>query len=210
VTPSEEARLFEYYDGELDPEEAREVERWLAASEEAQRLLAEISEVGVAVRAAAHARSSAADAIAETVLDAIEAGDRRARPERLRDPVPGNGRGARRSRTGRLLVGLAPALGLALAAAAVALHVTPPVRSLGGEPSAAPREVRSAAPAPGGSETTAELPPSSEPETGASIESVDFGARNGTIFMVSGVTEVTPVVWLMDESSMTGDRMHAL
>jgi hypothetical protein len=50
----------------------------------------------------------------------------------------------------------------------------------------------------------------SDPDTGASIESVDFGAQNGTIFMVASGPQVTPVVWLIDENAQSGGKMKPL
>jgi hypothetical protein len=38
-----------------------------------------------------------------------------------------------------------------------------------------------------------------DPEGGPSIESVDFGTQNGTIFMVPSGLELTPVLWMDDD-----------
>ena len=45
---------------------------------------------------------------------------------------------------------------------------------------------------------------------GASIESVDFGTRNGTVFMVSAGENAIPVVWLVDEPALGGERSKLL
>ena len=42
------------------------------------------------------------------------------------------------------------------------------------------------------------------------IEVVDFGSRNGTIFLVPSGEENTPVVWLVDEPTQSGDTMGPL
>jgi hypothetical protein len=60
------------------------------------------------------------------------------------------------------------------------------------------------------SERAEALESESEPDTGASIEAVDFGAQNGTIFMVATGPQVTPVVWLVDESAGSGGKMKPL
>jgi hypothetical protein len=49
-----------------------------------------------------------------------------------------------------------------------------------------------------------------DPDVGASIESVDFGASKGTIFLVSSGSAETPVVWLMDDGVPTSDRIKPL
>jgi hypothetical protein len=40
--------------------------------------------------------------------------------------------------------------------------------------------------------------PLAEVGAGVAIERLDFGANNGSIFVVQGSSEATPVVWLSD------------
>jgi anti-sigma factor RsiW len=215
VSREREDLLMRYLDGDTDAAESADVEAWLASSEHARSLLADLEHVGDAVRGLAHSDGGGADRIADSVMARLDA-ETEARPLAA---VPG-GLGPRLPRaTGRHPGGrwlaLGPALGLAVAAAAAAVVYLRP----------APRPERGAV-APVVSvvgPSAAALPASAAPldeteavpsEPGASIESVDFGARNGSIFMVSrgsgsGESE-TPVIWLMDDPPPTGHRMDPL
>jgi hypothetical protein len=115
----------------------------------------------------------------------------------------------------RILFGLAPAFGLAVAAAAAAVvFLRPAARPLPAtsqEPAfsvavaEAPPSLASPDPT-----TVGEPPAAGEENDGASIEEVDFGAQGGTIFMVPAGPDVTPVVWLMDDPPPSGHRMKPL
>jgi anti-sigma factor RsiW len=97
----DEERLMRYFDGDLDGEEAREMERTLADSPEARALLADFEQVGSEIRAIAEERGTRAGLIVDHVMANLE-------------PVPakrGPGAGGR-------LIRLAPVVGVALAAAA--------------------------------------------------------------------------------------------
>jgi hypothetical protein len=102
-------------------------------------------------------------------------------------------------------------LGLA-AAAAIVFFFRPHPRPLatGAVPAVTVSSAGAYVPEPAASE-----PPPSAAGDGASIESVDFGAVAGTIFMVSGDPSSddetqTPVVWLMDEPAPDEGRMAPL
>jgi negative regulator of sigma E activity len=185
-----------YLDGDTDAVETAEVEAWLASSPEARTLHGDLGQVGDAVRAVAGDQGIRADGIADRVMARLEA-----------EPA----------RRGRRWLALAPALGLAAAAAAaVVLYLRPPTPL---EPAGAGSALAVVGP-------SALLPPAAvapvvatavaeaEPEPGASIESVDFGASQGTIFMVSSGPEAsgpeTPVIWLMDDPPPPGHRMKPL
>jgi hypothetical protein len=108
------------------------------------------------------------------------------------------------------VIPLAPVVGLAFAAAAAAaffLQSHPPQPIVRASESAT---VSVSVPSESAAPTEESVAAEEEPETGASIESVDFGAQNGTIFMVASGPQVTPVVWLVDESARTGGRMKPL
>lgn len=49
-----------------------------------------------------------------------------------------------------------------------------------------------------------------EPDPAAEIESIEFGASGGAIFLVSAGTENTPVVWLSDDGLEGDVRKHPL
>ncbi|HVU03744.1 MAG TPA: hypothetical protein VHE30_18425 [Polyangiaceae bacterium] len=187
MTEREEELLMKHVDGELEPSEADSVRRLLAESGEARALVRDFERVGHLVRAVADERGRAADGIADQVF------------ARLPEPEPA----PRRAR----VVALAPVAALALAAAAaVALLVRPVPRTSVpvAEPSAQEVAVLPSvlAPAPADEDPA-------EGDTGAAIESVDFGAQNGSIFMVASGPQVTPVVWLSDDDE-SGGRMQPL
>ena len=188
-------RLMRYFDGELDAAEAREVEPWLEGSEDGKLLLLAWGRVGDAVRAIGDDAGAAGATIADAVMARIGLSPK---PVAVFATRP---RGARR------WMAAAPAIGLSLAAAAaVAFYLRPAPPPSGVQErvpvARAPDTVSNAA------ETASALAVAvAEPETGASIESVDFGAIGGTIFMVSSGQSSddseTPVVWLMDEPPPT-------
>jgi anti-sigma factor RsiW len=183
-------RLMRYVDGELDANEAARVEQWLSESEEARALLRDITSIGNVVRGVAEERGSGADSIVDSVMAQIAGGEtvsrtrvRAVRAAPRKHPRPG---------------AAIPAIGLALAAAAAVTVYLRPHPS----PVSAVRERPSAALLPEPFSTTSSVPAemaAAEPESGASIESVDFGAQNGTIFIVANGPQSTPVVWLMDD-----------
>ena len=181
-----------YVDGEVDAEEAELVERWLSESAEARTLLRELESIGSEVRALADDRASRARSIADAVMAQV-AGEGPVSRTRVRAaPIE-------RAKKARRVVGAVPAIGLALAAAAAVVVYLRPHPG----PASAVRERPSAAIAPEPFSTTSSLPAevaAAEPESGASIESVDFGAQNGTIFIVPSGPQSTPVVWLMDDA----------
>jgi negative regulator of sigma E activity len=181
-----------YIDGDVDAEEAELVERWLAESAEARALRSDLETIGMGVRAIADARSTAADSIADSVMARV-ANEGPVSRTRVRAVPVASTKKVRR-------IGAAvPAIGLAMAAAAAVIVYLRPHPS----PVSAVRDRPSAAVNPEPFSMTSSSGPAelavAEPESGASIESVDFGAQNGTIFIVSSGPQSTPVVWLMDD-----------
>lgn len=195
MNPSAEERLMRYLDGDLDGEEAAAVERWMAESTEAQRLCSDLERVRVELRAISEERGRRADSIVEGVMARIDA----AGGAKMRVVRGGGGQGP-----DRRVLAFVPALGLALAAAAaVVAYFRPhpaPIAALRERPTAAVSQAPAAEAFSGASAAAV----SSEPAAGASIESVDFGGQNGTIFMVAAGQEVTPVVWLDDGEPSSG------
>jgi anti-sigma factor RsiW len=193
-------RLMQHFDGELSESEAAEMERLLAESPEARALLRDFDVIGRTLRDAAEERGVAAADIADRVMAQIEAEP----PRRASVVVPLR----RRTRVATL----APALVLAFAAAAAVMLLVrrePPQPLVKEDDQIAQLEelIPSAAPEPP-PEAVASVDEDDldDFEPGASIESVDFGSENGTIFMVPSGPDSTPVVWMSDDS----DRMEAL
>lgn len=183
-------RLMRYYDGELDADETAELEAELARNPEAQAVLAGLEQLSGFVRRAA-AEQPAID-VTDVIMARVASEPRR---ERRIEPTPA------RWRT------IVPAAAAVLAlAASVAL-----VNEFSRTP-AAPARVVQRSPAPVAPPPESEvLPPTVVAEREAvSIETVDFGAREGTIFVVQEGEGSTPVVWLMDEPTPGGARMERL
>ena len=186
--------LMMYADGELDEARAAEVEAYLEGSSDARDILATFVEIGDQVREHADeaARSAGADGIADDVFARIEA-------ERgLSNVVP-----IRKAAEPTKPSVAAIAFGGLAAAAAVALLVWR-VAGVGVVPIEAPRVAETAAPA-STQLVVASAPapaPDYDPEPAVSVDSIDFGARTGTIFYVPTDTgTTTTVVWLSDEEA---------
>jgi anti-sigma factor RsiW len=173
-----------YLDGEASEEESREVERWLEESQEARALARDIEAVGAAVRAIADEKGAAGDSIADAVMKRLELPSA---PQSLEE---------HRTRKGAKKPSmLFPAVGFSLAAAAaVVLFLRSPSGDTRGPVAGTPGD-----PSASSESESAEIAVIADDATGAAIESVDFGAQNGTIFMVPSGLQVTPVVWLVDD-----------
>lgn len=222
MTRVDPLRLMQLHDGELTSEETAELERQIAQDAEARGVLEGLDQLGDFVRAFADAEARTGWAAQEEseLVDGVMA--------RLADSDAGGvpaGPGPGPRAAGRQLVAprvAAPrwiAVGGALAlAAAVMLAVGLGVkRGAGTIPSAAVALAPSVGPSAGAARApgsvaavgAADLEPSEPP--GVAIEMVDFGARSGTIFMVtSGEDSTTPVVWLVDEAPEGGARVEPL
>lgn len=81
-------KLMAYTDGELDPAEQAEVERWLSADVDARRFVADLGHLGDHVRSAHAASPIAAKAAAFDVADAVMARLGAVSPERAPAPEP--------------------------------------------------------------------------------------------------------------------------
>lgn len=196
--------LMRYHDAEVSEAEARVVE---AALEQEPALVEELeayAELGSFVRAASDSRAVLEFDIADSVMAAVQTES----PRVARPPA----------RVHSLLPRIATwvSLGAAIAAGSVlvARSWSAPPASHGGtrgahavtgepasvSPSAAPD--LSAAP-----ELAAALQPEEEPKLPpATIESVDFGGNNGSVFVVSTGSSETPVVWMPDDGEPDEDN----
>jgi negative regulator of sigma E activity len=189
---SAQERLMRYVDGEADAEEAELVERWLAESAEARAVLRDFEVIGGGLRAIADERGTRMGSIADSVMAQVAGEGPVSRTRVHATPIEA-------AKKGRKIVSAVPAIGLALAAAAVVLiYLRPhpgPAPAVRNELSASPviEPLSSSSSEPGEVAVA-------DPESGASIESVDFGAQNGTIFIVPSGPQSTPVVWLMDDA----------
>lgn len=180
-------RVMRAVDGELSAEEQAAV----LADPEARRAAEGLQQLGDVLRVLADERGKSADDIADAVMSRIQAEERR-RPA------------------------MAPAAArywpVLAAAAGVALMVGVYTATQAGVPSSpapvahhsarlAPEAVQVVPPAPPAALAAAEL----SPEADVAIESVDFGGKNGTIFLVPGRDQgMTPVVWLVDDPGERG------
>jgi len=219
VNRADQTRLMQLYDGELQGEEATAAERQLAQSAEWRAVYDGLAQVGDTVRLLVDARAARADGIAHGVMQQISA-ERAAR----RAPAPlrvveggGSGRSAAQP-PGRLVDGLGRGRRVVGALAAVAASAVLLFR-LAPSPQEARSGVRLAVNAPGSraqplpsgaSTPAAETIWADEFVPGASIESVDFGTRNGTVFMISAGEYAIPVVWLVDEPALGEGTMDPL
>lgn len=173
------------HDGEIEPEErARVLERLGRAERRHLRQLAALSEL---VRDVA---ASQVEPPADTV-DRIVTFVAAHAPQQA---APSVTLGRRRVLLMRARLRASLCAGLFAAAAAVGLWLGGPSRTAPGVP-----EVGAALRAPG--RTAA-------PES-AAIEAVDFGAGEGTIFVLESETGRTPVVWLFDGTGEAA-RAHPL
>jgi anti-sigma factor RsiW len=195
-----------YFDGELDAEEAREVEAWLAGSSDGKLMLLGWDRVGDAVRAIGDDVGVRGSDIADAVMARIDAA-----------PEPAPVRSLQRRGVRRWMAAV-PAIGLSIAAAAAVViylraPASPSPSSAAGAASIARASTEQASPSAGDG-TSVVAVAAAETETGASIESVDFGTIGGSIFMVpsgqSSDESETPVVWLMDDAAPDEGRMAPL
>jgi anti-sigma factor RsiW len=191
-------QLMRYYDGELDAEQAAEVEAALANDPEAQRVFEGLEQLSAFVQT--HEREQALPDLTDAIMSRIAREERKdsARPaEVVRGPWS------------TILPAAAAVLALA---AGVAL-----VNELSNKPGTTTPVVQQ--PTATSEEPVAPVP-SEEPvreqvlaeshHPAVAIETVDFGAREGTIFVMQEGEGSTPVVWLMDEPAPAGGRMEPL
>ena len=183
--------LMRYYDGEVSPEEARQVDLALEQDSALGRELEAYAELGSFVRVFAERAAEAPFDISDSVMRAIE---------------------PPKARVHSLLPRLATWVSLGAAIAAGSLLVlrswsAPPV---GGGGAHADTSSESAALAPASSslaapEVSAALEEEPKPAP-ATIESVDFGASTGTVFVVSTDSSETPVIWMPDDGEPDEDN----
>jgi anti-sigma factor RsiW len=170
---SNDRELMRFHDGELSGADAEAVQRRLEHDAGARSKIRGLEQTGELVRAWAEHKSAGFD-VADQVMARTFA------PER------------RRTRSFDLWLPAGAAVALA---AAITLLV------LGrGAPDTSP--VKSAALAPAAPLSPASLSPADAArptlEPAVAIESVDFGEKQGTIFMVGSGSGETPVIWLTD------------
>lgn len=197
MTPDSAERLMQFLDGELGEAESREIEALLAESAEARAFISDLEEVGSNVRSIGLDRALPLSDLTEPIMSRI-----------ARDGAPAESPRGSPGSVVRMARYWAPAAALAMAAAAAWLVYLRPVQV---PPRASSRATSTAeAPVAAPSMVGVTEPAESDEETGAEIESVDFGAHNGTIFMVASGPQLTPVVWLMDENAPGSGRMKPL
>jgi anti-sigma factor RsiW len=188
VSP-EHSRLMRYYDGELDADEAAELEAELENDREGREVLAGLEQLSGFVR-------GASERPAPDLTDAIMA--RVAREPRQDRTL------AEPALAGWRVILPAAAAVLALAAS-VAL-----VNEFSRTPAEQVRVVQQPPLIAVPPEESAAAPTVVAERDAVAIETVDFGAREGTIFVMQEGEGSTPVVWLMDEPTPAGGRMEPL
>lgn len=193
--PIDDLDLMRLHDGELPPDEAASVEAYLRADPQALATLERFERVGELVRELADKRGAGGTTIADSVMASIER-DRAARPT-----MPA---WRRIAPIGAAVLAMAAAA--ALVVRANAPHERPASRVVAVAHLPAAQPVPASASVPPG----AVAPEAEEAVPSVAIESVDFGARDGTIFMVQNGESETPVVWLMDDSAVPGGRIEPL
>jgi hypothetical protein len=188
--------LMRYHDGAASEEEAVLVEEALEREPALLEELEAYSELGSFVRAWAEVRSEPHIDIADSVMSAIEA---------MAPPLP------RVASVHSIWPRLATwvSLGAAIAAGSVLVARSwsaPPVIPHGSPAVSAgdqaALEAPSAALAPPDVSAALEDEPKEPPAT---IESVDFGKTNGTVFVVSTDSADTPVIWMPDDDQPDED-----
>jgi hypothetical protein len=205
VNLAEQQLVMQLYDEELPEEQTRLLQRRLAVDDEWRGVFEGLEQVGDLVRAMADRDATGAEAIVDHVMQRIDG---------LQAGEPGSGAPAviRRFPTRSVAAGLAAAVALAAAVTLVLRAGRTPdegsaqVASLSGlAPSVGtgPAAMPSVGPRTPFLEAAAGVP-------AVAIEAVDFGPRNGTIFMVGFGESTMPVVWVMDEPPASGVRMEPL
>lgn len=214
--------LMAYFDGELSPGRAARVEQTLDRDPESRAMLAEWELVGDAVRdwfgCVSESHQAATDRIARD-FDAPTAGSVVPFPAPTQSCRLAHGDSEGQSRAHRTIpavdltnpVGLPAhsawrhAAGAALAVAAAALLL---VKTAGHDSRFGP-DVHQLTRTKVLGLTGRDVRACADDQPGAAIESLDLGERQGTIFLVSGGSEVTPVVWVED-SLPSEDGTNAL
>jgi hypothetical protein len=198
--------LMRYHDAAVSEDEARAVEEALEQDPALLEELEAYSELGTFVRAWGEARSEPHIDIADAVMASILAEEPRAEP---RQPAPHVA--TVHSIWPRLATWVS--LGAAIAAGSVLVARSwsaPPMPHGGrgasagaGDQAALVASGTVAAVAPPDVSAALEEEPKPPPAT---IESVDFGNTNGTVFVVSTDSADTPVVWMPDDDQPDEDE----
>lgn len=215
TAPNRDDRLQQYFDGELPPAEARELEQLLESDDALRAKLDGLSHLHELMTASADALGAEVDS--DALFARIQAGvDEGAEDD---EPMfPGAAEPAAEPARAPLRVveggkketpavqpadergnGLWIGLGVLAAAAAVLFFV---LRDAGDPPSTASNDSGSNPP-----EVAPTAIAEAEPPPGSEIEEVDFGYSTGAIFAVEGTEgEQYAVVWISDEKIDTEDR----
>ena len=209
VAPDE---LMAYFDRELSPGRAARVEQSLDRHPELCATLAEWESVGAAVRDWSERVTQSHRARRDRIMRALEPHAPGAvvpfpLPAEPGRPVCGASGGLARAHSTdsvadpisavRITARAAwrHAVGAALAVAAAALLL---VKTAGFDSRLGPNVDGVAPEAPG--LTGRDARAGADDQAGAAIEALDLGERQGTIFFVSAGSELTPVVWVQDDS----------
>ncbi|MBN2196223.1 MAG: hypothetical protein JW751_25645 [Polyangiaceae bacterium] len=205
MRPLDPLRLMQHYDGELSSEESAEVERLLVGDPEGRDAFAGLQQLGEFLREFADERAASADDVASSVMAHL---DFELGPASRSRVV--RGRSSRRaSRIRSWVWGATGGLAAAAAMALLFAYLAPTRTAPSAGPAAASWRAANASARP--SWAAPDPVRRAEPGPDVSIETVDFGQRNGTIFMVSsGEGATTPVIWVTDPTGRDGDPARPL
>jgi len=190
--------LMRYHDGAVSEEEAVTVEEALEQDPALLEELEAYSELGSFVRAWGEVRSESELDIADSVMERIQALEAPAYRPRIA-PV--------HSIWPRVATWVS--VGAAIAAGSVLVvrsWSAPPGMPRGGHAAGAADQAAVVAPSAAVSPPDVSAALEDEPkEPPATIESVDFGKTNGTVFVVSTDSADTPVIWMPDDDQPDED-----
>ena len=196
----DDTRLHRFYDGDLSPEEASEVQAALAEDETLADKLGALEELGDMLRS--HAKAQSQDLDSDALFAAIEAGldEDSAREEETESEPASTPRLRVIEGSGMDTPAPAPSRAplyvmVAIAAAALLLFMREPAE----DTQVAQTPVAPIAPAP-------EAPPENvvieTAPSGSEVLAVDFGSNTGTSFSVEGAHgQPVAVLWISDEET---------
>jgi len=196
----DDTQLHRYYDGDLSPEEASEVQAALAEDKALADKFGALEELGDMLRS--HAKVQAQDLDSDALFAAIEAGLDEDRGQKEESEPVSTPRLRVIEGSGKDTPAPAPAVSrgplyvmVAIAAAALLLFMWEPAE----DTQVAQTPVAPIAPAP-------EEPPENvvieTAPSGSEVLAVDFGSNTGTSFSVEGAHgQPVAVLWISDEES---------
>lgn len=188
----DDMELMCWYDGELSGDAASVIEAQLADDPAARAGVATMAALGAALRDLDEQLAEGAPDLTGEIMARIAADDARSSQPALRVVRPA-------AREPRRWVAAAAAVLAAAAAAVLVVRMNDGADPVDETQSMAPPHKAEVSAVTVASVDPAPATESSESQPAVYIESIEFGANGGSIFVVSGGGEDTPVVWLSEE-----------